>query len=117
MSTVDDSPPHSINSPSFGDYTCYHQFNMAPATTDKGKGPAVTTTYSTAGTVSSPLDLDNVKGEHQSVNVSGGRRKVVSPKVKVTLTSLTVNNVSAWTSISVVSAVLDGSELTISLGH
>jgi hypothetical protein len=66
---------------------------MAPVATDKGKGPAVPT-YSTAGTVSSPLDLDNVKGEHQSVNVSGGRRKVVSPKVKVTLTSLTVNNVS-----------------------
>jgi hypothetical protein len=66
----------------------------APADKDKGKAPEVATTYSTAGTVSSPLDLDNVKGEHQSVNVSGGRRKVVSPKVKVTLTSLTVNNVS-----------------------
>jgi hypothetical protein len=68
----------------------------APADKDKGKAPEVATTYSTAGTVSSPLDLDNVKGEHQSVNVSGGRRKVVSPKVKVTLTSLTVNNVSTF---------------------
>ena len=67
---------------------------MAPVATEKGKAPAETPTYSTAGTVSSPLDLDNVKGEHQSVKISGGRRKVVSPKVKVTLTSLTINNVS-----------------------
>jgi hypothetical protein len=68
---------------------------MAPSA-DKGKANGETTTYSTAGTVSSPLDLDNVKGEHQSVNVSGSgsRRKVVTPKVKVTLTSLTPNNVS-----------------------
>lgn len=62
----------------------------------KTAAPAVT--YSTAGTVSSPLDLDNVKGEHQSVNVDaangGSKRRVVSPKVKATLTSLTVNNVS-----------------------
>ena len=91
---------------------------MAPAPTDKdkGKGPEVATTYSTAGTVSSPLDLDNVKGEHQSVNVSGGRRKVVSPKVKVTLTSLTVNNVS----ISLAPRHLNESkrvELTGSLEH
>lgn len=57
---------------------------------------ASTATYSTAGTVSSPLDLDAVKGEHQSVNVSGSRRKTVTPKVKVTLTSLTPNNVSAY---------------------
>lgn len=59
---------------------------MAPA-------PA-THTYSTAGTVSSPLDLDKVRGEHEAVNVNGGGRKI-SPKPKVTLTSLTVNNVSA----------------------
>lgn len=58
---------------------------MAPA-------PA-THTYSTAGTVSSPLDLDKVRGEHEAVNVNGGGRKI-SPKPKVTLTSLTVNNVS-----------------------
>jgi len=76
---------------------------MAPVATDKGKSPAVPT-YSTAGTVSSPLDLDNVKGEYQSVNVSGGRRKVVSPKVKVTLTSLTVNNVGLAFAASVIIA-------------
>lgn len=60
---------------------------MAPA------AAAAATSYSTAGTVSSPLDLDNVKGEHQSVDVSGSRRKLVTPKVKATLTSLTINNV------------------------
>ena len=68
--------------------------DMAPTATS---APAVT--YSTAGTVSSPLDLDNVKGEHQSVNVDangGSRRRVVSPKVKATLTSLTTNNVSTY---------------------
>ena len=64
-------------------------------TTKTATAPAVT--YSTAGTVSSPLDLDSVKGEHQSVNVEsngGSKRRVVTPKVKATLTSLTVNNVS-----------------------
>lgn len=60
---------------------------MAPA-------PA-THTYSTAGTVSSPLDLDAVRGEHEAVKVNGAAGRKVSPKPKVTLTSLTVNNVSA----------------------
>jgi hypothetical protein len=85
---------NQFNSPLRQLYFIQHKMVPAPTDKDKGKGPEVATTYSTAGTVSSPLDLDNVKGEHQSVNVSGGRRKVVSPKVKVTLTSLTVNNVS-----------------------
>ena len=61
--------------------------------------PAVTASYSTDGTVSSPLDLDAVRGEFQTVNVNGGTgaggaKRVFSPKPKVTLTSLTVNNVS-----------------------
>lgn len=71
---------------------------MSPTTTTTA-APAVT--YSTAGTVSSPLDLDDVKGEHQSVNVDangGSKRRVVSPKVKATLTSLTINNVSPYPS-------------------
>lgn len=60
--------------------------------------PAVTASYSTAGTVSSPLDLDAVRGEFQAVNVNGGStssKRVFRPKPKVTLTSLTANNVSA----------------------
>lgn len=52
----------------------------------------MTVTYDTAGTVSSPLDLDAVRGEHEAVALNGGR-KTISPKPKVTLTSLTVNNV------------------------
>lgn len=48
--------------------------------------------YNTAGTVSAPLDLDAVRGEHEAVAVNGGKK--VAPKPKVTLTSLTVNNVS-----------------------
>jgi hypothetical protein len=55
---------------------------------------AATVTYSTAGTISSPLDLE-AKGEHSAVSLDSNRskRKVVRPKVKVTLTSLTPNNV------------------------
>jgi hypothetical protein len=69
---------------------------MAPLTTPK-------VVYSTAGTVSSPLNLDSynstAKGEHESVKLNGNgpvkaKGKVISPKVKVTLTSLTINNVS-----------------------
>ncbi|TXT04351.1 hypothetical protein VHUM_04118 [Vanrija humicola] len=55
---------------------------MAPA--------AVTQAYSTAGTVSSPLDL--ARGEHERVSINGAARKKVSPAPKATLTSLTVNN-------------------------
>lgn len=65
---------------------------MAPLTTAK-------VVYSTAGTVSSPIDL-TPKGEYESVKLNGtangtakAKGKVVSPKVKVTLTSLTINNV------------------------
>lgn len=69
-----------------------------------------TATYSTAGTVSSPLDLDAVRGEYSAVSLENGngngngngdggangtgKRRTVRPKPKVTLTSLTVNNVS-----------------------
>lgn len=54
----------------------------------------MTVAYNTAGTVSSPLDLDSVRGEHETVALNGGKqRKAISPKPKVTLTSLTVNNV------------------------
>ncbi|RSH91412.1 hypothetical protein EHS25_009711 [Saitozyma podzolica] len=63
-------------------------------------------TYSTAGTVSSPLDLDAVRGEYSAVSLENGngdgtgiggangtgKRRTVRPKPKVTLTSLTVNN-------------------------
>lgn len=50
--------------------------------------------FNTAGTVSAPLDLDAVRGEHEAVAINGGKgRGKVSPKPKVTLTSLTVNNV------------------------
>ncbi|GMK57079.1 hypothetical protein CspeluHIS016_0309190 [Cutaneotrichosporon spelunceum] len=59
------------------------------ATTTTATAPA-TTTYNTAGTVSAPLELDDVRGEYESVAVNGARR--VAPKPKVTLTSLTVNN-------------------------
>lgn len=51
-----------------------------------------TPNFSTTGTVSSPLDLD-AKGEHQMVELSNKKRKI-RPKPKVTLTSLTINNVS-----------------------
>ncbi|RSH86202.1 uncharacterized protein EHS24_004433 [Apiotrichum porosum] len=66
---------------------------MAPA--------AATASYSTAGTVSSPLDLDALtpRGEHESVNLNGSAaaggassRRAIRPKPKVTLTSLTPNN-------------------------
>ncbi|CAD6569198.1 MAG: hypothetical protein TREMPRED_005093, partial [Tremellales sp. Tagirdzhanova-0007] len=52
-------------------------------------------TYSTTGTVSSPLNLDSLvvpKGEHDSVRLNGSSSKKIRPKPKVTLTSLTVNN-------------------------
>ena len=51
--------------------------------------------YSTTGTVSSPLNLDSFappKGEHETVRLNGSARKI-RPKPKVTLTSLTINNV------------------------
>ena len=54
---------------------------------------ADSSTQATLGTVSSPITL-NPQGEHTSVNISGGKRKTVRPNVKVTLTSLTPNNVS-----------------------
>lgn len=55
--------------------------------------------FNTAGTVSAPLDLDSVRGEHEAVDINGATRGRgrVSPKPKVTLTSLTVNNVSIGT--------------------
>ena len=60
--------------------------------------PATTSpTYSTTGTVSSPLNLDSLvvpKGEHETVRLNGSSSKKIRPKPKVTLTSLTVNNVS-----------------------
>ncbi|OWZ76694.1 acetyltransferase [Cryptococcus neoformans Bt85] len=52
----------------------------------------MTTTYSTTGTVSNPLDLSQIQGEHTSVNLSSSNKKNVKPNVKVTLTSLTPNN-------------------------
>lgn len=55
----------------------------------------MTTTYSTTGTVSNPLDLSQIQGEHTSVNLSSSNKKNVKPNVKVTLTSLTPNNVSS----------------------
>lgn len=53
---------------------------------------ADSSTQATLGTVSSPLELAP-QGEHTSVSISGGKRKAVKPAVKVTLTSLTPNNV------------------------
>ncbi|ORY31669.1 hypothetical protein BCR39DRAFT_493734 [Naematelia encephala] len=52
------------------------------------------TPYSTAGTVSAPLNLDSLapKGEHQAVQLNGSKRKNYRPVPKVTLTSLTPNN-------------------------
>ncbi|KAL1405102.1 N-acetyltransferase 5 [Vanrija albida] len=69
---------------------------MAPA--------AVTTSYSTAGTVSSPLDLDALaaRGEHESVRLNGATGRRVSPKPKATLTSLTVNNAGTLRKINAV---------------
>ena len=60
---------------------------MAAATTSRA-------TFATQGTVSNPLDLAP-QGEHVSVDLAAGKsqRKTVRPKVKVTLTSLTTNNV------------------------
>ena len=55
--------------------------------------------FSTAGTVSSPLDLASLapKGEHEQININGNSSssssKKMRPKPKVTLTSLTINNV------------------------
>jgi hypothetical protein len=54
---------------------------------------ADSSTQATLGTVSSPIELAP-QGEHTSVSISGGKRKTVRPNVKVTLTSLTPNNVS-----------------------
>jgi len=55
--------------------------------------------YSTTGTVSSPLDLDSLaKSEHETVTLNGSTStagKKIRPKPKVTLTSLTVNNVGS----------------------
>ncbi|WWC64772.1 uncharacterized protein I303_107384 [Kwoniella dejecticola CBS 10117] len=55
-----------------------------------------TPTYSTAGTVSAPIDLSGLKGEYTALDLQGAGtskgKKVVKPGVKVTLTSLTVNN-------------------------
>ena len=49
--------------------------------------------YSTTDTVSSPLDL-SPRGEHESVQLHGHRKsRTVTPRPKVTLTSLTLNNV------------------------
>ncbi|WWC91883.1 uncharacterized protein L201_006832 [Kwoniella dendrophila CBS 6074] len=55
---------------------------------------STTPTYSTAGTVSAPIDLSELKGEHTTLNLtnSSKNKKLVKPNVKVTLTSLTVNN-------------------------
>jgi hypothetical protein len=67
---------------------------MAPKAADaKDKGPE--TSYSTAGTVSAPVDLDQLvpKGEHTAVKLNGSSKNI-RPKPKVTLTSLTPNNVS-----------------------
>ncbi|WVR09577.1 hypothetical protein IAU60_006647 [Kwoniella sp. DSM 27419] len=50
-----------------------------------------TSAYSTAGTVSAPIDLSELKGEFTSLDTSKGKKEV-RPKVKVTLTSLTLNN-------------------------
>lgn len=52
--------------------------------------------YSTTGTVSAPVNLDDLvpKGEHTTVKLNG-THKNIQPKPKVTLTSLTPNNVSA----------------------
>lgn len=60
-------------------------------TDSTGEGKA---TFSTMGTVSAPIELE-AKGEHTAVQVDGGKgKRKISPKVKVTLTSLTPNNVS-----------------------
>ncbi|WVQ84539.1 hypothetical protein IAT38_006693 [Cryptococcus sp. DSM 104549] len=48
------------------------------------------TAYTTTGTVSSPLDLASIQGEHTAIKLSS--TKTVKPSVKVTLTSLTANN-------------------------
>ena len=65
--------------------------SSAPAT------PAAAQKYTTTGTVSSPLDLESLhapKGEHEAVPLNGSASSKISPKPKVTLTSLTLNNVS-----------------------
>lgn len=62
---------------------------MVNASTEESKP-----TFSTMGTVSAPIELE-AKGEHTAVQVDGGKgKRKISPKVKVTLTSLTPNNVS-----------------------
>ena len=48
--------------------------------------------YTTTGTVSSPLNLAEPQGEHVSVSLNGGRKKI-KPQPKATLTSLTPHNV------------------------
>ena len=65
---------------------------MAPATTKNGEAKQ---TYSTTGTVSAPVNLDQLvpQGEHTAVKLNGSAKNI-SPKPKVTLTSLTPNNVS-----------------------
>jgi hypothetical protein len=71
---------------------------MAPKAAD-GKGKTPETSYSTAGTVSAPVDLDQLvpKGEHTTVKLNGSAKNI-RPKPKVTLTSLTPNNVSGGSS-------------------
>ena len=70
---------------------------MAPTTITTTKGDSAHT-YNTTGTVSSPLNLDSFltpRGEHETVNLTGSSHaKKIRPKPKVTLTALTVNNVS-----------------------
>ncbi|WVQ74344.1 hypothetical protein IAR50_003944 [Cryptococcus sp. DSM 104548] len=48
-------------------------------------------TFTTTGTVSNPLDLSTVQGEHANVSLSSSKKNI-KPAVKVTLTSLTPHN-------------------------
>ena len=80
---------------------------MAPAKAAENKGEK--TVYSTTGTVSAPVDLDDLvpKGEHTAVKL--GTTKNIRPKPKVTLTSLTTNNVR-WTLLALLTEVWNAEE-------
>ena len=85
--------------PPFGLFPEFFLSSVASRTsaTIKDAMPTATSaaTLSTAGTVSSPLNLDaftSAKGEHETVRLNGSSKKI-RPKPKVTLTSLTLNNV------------------------
>lgn len=64
---------------------------MAPTESKVAQG-----SFTTTGTVSDPLDLESLRpqGEHTAVKLSASSN--IRPKPKVTLTSLTPNNVRSF---------------------